>query len=132
MRQWLLIGWIIVIAAAVFLVYSFIRTKNTEQIQQTEYKGRLAESRSALAPGSSRQHVEDYLRQKGIPFERVCCKADDFSDRARIGHEPRNWICGDWNVYLEFRFESGTTGLRAATGTDRLKQIDLYQNGPCL
>ena len=127
MRQWLGIGLLAVIVIAILNLNSFVRKKREDK----RFLSTLLEYRSALKPGTSRTEVEDYLRQKGLPYTRSCCEPGIFSDRSKIGELPPHWTCRNWSVYLDFQFQS-TGDADAASGTDRLTKIDLYENGQCL
>ncbi|HEY2470581.1 MAG TPA: hypothetical protein VGI45_22495 [Terracidiphilus sp.] len=127
MRQWVGIGLLVVIAIAIFNIVSFIRRKDDDK----RYLSTLMAYRSVLKPGTSRAEVEDYLRQKGMPYARSCCEPDVFSDRSKIGELPPHFTCRNWNVYLDFQFQ-GSNHADVARGTDQLTKIDLYENGQCL
>jgi IS5 family transposase len=128
MRQWLGIGLLVVIVVAILSFMWFVRKEHEDSRFQTA----LATYRSALKPGTSRERVEDYLRQQGLPFERSCCEPGVFSDRAKIGQEEPNWVCRNRNIYLEFKFQNSAATAAVASGSDVLTKIDLYQNGICL
>ncbi|HMG84824.1 MAG TPA: hypothetical protein VK574_03735 [Terracidiphilus sp.] len=132
MKPWLVVGWGIVIVLALGNIHSFMRAKQKEQQRQATYRAKVDVYRSILKPGISREKVEAYLRQTGAQYQRSCCEAGVFSDRARIGHEAPGWVCRNWDVYVEFKF-AGVDGNQAvAAPGDTLKQIDLFQNGSCL
>jgi len=80
----------------------------------------------------TREQLEDYLRARGLPFQRSCCETGVFSDLTKIGQAPPNLICREWNVYVEFRFESALIEPQTATPLDRLERMNLRQNGICL
>ena len=128
MRQWLGIGFLIVIIIAIFNIVSFVRKKQTDR----QFLATLLIYRSAFKSGASRAEVEDYLRQKGMPYQRSCCESGVFSDRSKIGELPPHWTCRNWNVYLDFQFQGDDPHADAASGTDRLTKIDLYEIGQCL
>lgn len=127
MRQWLGIALLVVIVFAVINVVSFVRKKRDDG----KFLTVLMTYRSAFKPGTSRTEVEDYLRQHGMPYERSCCERGVFSDRSKIGELPPKWTCRNWNVYLDFKFQSADAA-DVARGADRLTKIDLYENGICL
>lgn len=127
MRQWLGIGLLVVIVIAIFNIVSFVRKKQDDR----QFLVTLRSYRSALKAGTSRAEVEDYLRQKGMSYARSCCERGVFSDRSKIGELPPPWTCRNWNVYLDFQFESAEHA-DVAGGADRLTKIDLYENGQCL
>lgn len=128
MRQWLGIGLLIVIILAIFNIRSFVLNKR----ENRHFLNTLLAYRSAFKAGASRAEVEDYLRQKGMPYERSCCEPGVFSDRSKIGELPPRWTCRNWNVYLDFQFQRTDPEADVAKGTDRLTKIDLYENGQCL
>ena len=117
-----------VLVLAIVAGVSFVRAKrNDEQYQTT-----LKQFRTTLKPGTSRGQVEEYLRQRGMPFERTCCKPGIFSDRARIGKRPSKFVCSDENIYLEFKFNNDPQQAAVARGSDVLKKIDIVEHGICL
>lgn len=128
MRQWLGIGFLIVIIIAIANVNSFVRKKREDR----HFLTTLLAYRSALKAGASRAGVEDYLRQQGMPYERSCCEQGLFSDRSKIGEMPPRWTCRNWNVYLDFQFQKTDPEADVAKGTDRLTRIELYEDGQCL
>lgn len=128
MRQWLGIGFLIVIIIAIANVNSFVRKKREDR----HFLTTLLTYRSALKAGASRAEVEDYLRQQGMPYERSCCERGLFSDRSKIGEMPPRWTCRNWNVYLDFQFQKTDPEADVAKGTDRLTRIELYEDGQCL
>lgn len=127
MRQWLFVGWIVVLILAFVAVVSFVRAKHADR----PYRTTLDAYRAALSPGLRRDHVEDYLRHKGMSYERTCCTAGVFSDRAKIGEQASHWFCAKQDIYLEFKFDGATPQADVAQGSDVLKKIDLYQNRSC-
>lgn len=127
MRQWLFVGWVIVLILAITSVVAFVRAKHDDQ----PYRTTLAAYRAALSPGSRRDQVEDYLRRKGMPYERTCCAVGIYSDRTKIGEQAPHWFCARQDVYLEFKFDNATPSEDVAQGSDILKKIDLYQNRSC-
>lgn len=127
MRQWLGIGLLIVIVIAIFNIVGFVRKKRDDR----HFLNTLQEYRSAFKPGTSRAEVEDYLRQHGMVYTRSCCEPGVFSDRSKIGELPPHWTCRNWNVYLDFQFQSAEHA-EVASGEDPLTKIDLYENGQCL
>ena len=132
MKRWLAVALAVIIAVAVCAGVSYWRAKQFEKEHQAAYETKLAGFQSALQPGMSREQVEDYLRGKGLPFQRSCCESGVFSDLTKIGQNPPNWVCRGWNVYVEFKFENALKDAQTATPSDRLKSMDLYQKGICL
>jgi len=128
MRQWMGVVLLVVIVLAVINVVSFVRKKRDDRIFLTK----LISFRSVFKPGTNRAEVEDYLRQHGMPYERSCCERGVFSDRSKIGQLPPRWTCRNWNVYVDFKFQSTEKEADVASGSDRLTKIDLYENGDCL
>ena len=127
MRQWLFVGWVVVLVLGIVTVVSFVRAKRNDQ----PYRSMQAAYRAALGPGSRRDHVEDYLRHKGLTYERTCCAVGIYSDRTKIGEQAPHWFCAKQNIYLEFRFDTATPAQEVAKGSDILKKIDLYQSRSC-
>jgi hypothetical protein len=132
MKLWLVIGWGILVVVALADIRSFVIAKQKEQQRQATYRGKVDAYRSILKPGMTRERVEEYLRQTGAPYQRICCEAGVFSDRTRVGHEAPGWVCRNWDVYVEFRFAGKDEHEGAAAPDDTLQQIDLSQNGSCL
>jgi hypothetical protein len=62
-----------------------------------------------LRPGMTRKQVEDYLRDKKIPFRQMCCvegiKKHAWDDLTKIGQEEVPWVCSENNVYVAFQFD---------------------------
>ena len=132
MRRWFRVSLVVIIAVAVYGAVSYLWSKHYERAHQAEYQAKLAEYRSALSPGMTREQVEDSFRAKGDPFQRSCCEVGVFSDLTLIGKDPPNLVCREWDVYVEFKFQNDTGTPDVATPSDKLKTIDLYQNGVCL
>ena len=128
MRQWLAVGWFFFLILAAVAVVSFVRGKQNDQ----QYQTTLEQFRVALKAGASRAQVEDYLRQKGMGFERTCCKRDIFDDRMTIGRRTPKFFCTDPNIYLEFKFDNAAPHAQVAARSDPLKKIDLLERGVCL
>lgn len=124
MRQWLGIALLVVIFIAILNMVWFVRRKQDD----SQFRTTLASYRATLRPGTSRERVEQYLRQKNMPYERSCCQAGVFSDLAKLGTESPSIFCHNLNIYLEFHFNSAD----APQGSDALTRIDLYQRGTCL
>lgn len=122
-----MIGWVLVLVLAVVVVISFVRAKHHDQ----PYRAMLAAYRSALAPGLTREKVEDYLREREMPYQRSCCEPGEFSDLTRIGAQAPHWFCRKQNIYLEFKFNHGAQGAEVARGSDILKEIDLFEDRSC-
>jgi hypothetical protein len=127
MRQWLFVSWVVVLVLAIVTVVSFVRAKHNDQ----PYRTTLAAYRAALSPGSRRDQVEDYLRGKGMTYERTCCAVGIYSDRTKIGEQAPHWFCAKQDVYLDFKFDNATPSEDVAQGSDILKKIDLYQSRSC-
>lgn len=128
LRQWIGFALLFVLVIALFDVVSFVQKKRDDK----RFLENLMAYRSALKPGTSRADVEEYLRRQGMPYARSCCEPGVFSDRSKIGEMPPKWTCRNWNVYLDFKFQNPEGPIHAASGTDRLTKIDLYENGECL
>jgi hypothetical protein len=122
-------GSVLVIAVIGVAVGSYLYSRQVARGHQAGYQAALAAYRSTLTPGTTRARVEDYLRANGAAYRRSCCEPGDFSDLTRIGQEPPNLVCREWNVYIEFRFD---TREPVAAPSDRLTAIDIYENGVCL
>ena len=132
MKPWLVVGWGIVIVLALGNIHSFVLAKQKEQMRQASYRSKVAVYRSILKSGMTREQVEEYLRQTGAPFERTCCEPSLFSDRTKIGHESPGWVCRNWDVYVEFKFDSQSVDAAVAAPKDTLREIVLFQNGSCV
>jgi hypothetical protein len=132
MKSWLVAGWGIVIVLALNNFQTFVRAKNMEQERQASYQAKVNVYRAILKQGTTRAQVEAYLQQTGASYQQSCCQAESYSDLTKIGHEAPGWVCRNWDVSVEFKF-AGTGGAEVvAAPDDRLKQIDLHQNGSCL
>lgn len=127
MRRLLGLGIIVIIV--IVLVNQM--SSNERKEDEKRFQSTLSEFRSALKPGSSRSQVEDYLRQHGTAFERACCDAQNFSDRASLGDEPRNLFCQPWKVSLDFQFKGAEPAANVARESDLLTTIDLHREGVC-
>jgi hypothetical protein len=132
MKKWFTVGLILAISVAVSAVLSYWYTRHVEGQHRAGYQATLAAYRAALAPGTSREQVESFLRSKGVPYRRTCCAPGVFSDLTKIGQEPPNLVCREWGVYLEFKFDNETTHAPTATPTDGLTSIDIHEQGICL
>ena len=117
---------VILIVVAVSFMSSSEKKEDEKRFQST-----LSDYRSALKPGASRSQVEDYLRQHGTGFERACCDAQNFADRASLGDEPRNLFCQPWKVSVDFQFKSAEAPANVARDSDLLTAIDLHREGVC-
>jgi hypothetical protein len=132
MKRWLKAGLVVVLAIVVYGAVSYLWSKHYESKHAAIYQAKLAEFQSALTPGMTREQVEDALRARGVPFQRSCCQVGVFTDLALIGKDRPNLVCREWNIYVEFKFENDAGTPDVATPSDKLKTIDLYQNGVCL
>ena len=124
---------LLAILVLVVLVVVGVNLMSSSEKKEDEkrFQASLAEYQSALKPGSTRFQVEDYFRQHGTAFQRACCDAQNFADRASLGDEPRNLFCQPWKVSLDFQFKSAESRANVARDTDLLTAIDLHREGVC-
>lgn len=125
MRLWL--GLAVLVVLVVVLVSAVQRSERKDA--EARFQNTLATYRAALKSGSTRDQVEDYLRQQNTSFTTAGCAAGSSCDRADLGDEPRNLFCQPWKVSAEFQFKNTEPG--AAKGTDLLTSIDLHREGIC-
>ena len=127
MRMWLGLGVLVVLI--VVLVSAVQRSERKDA--EVRFQSTLGSYRSALKTGSTREQVENYLRQQNTAFTRSCCEPAVFSDRTDLGDEPRNLFCQPWKVSAEFQFKNAEPPADAAKGSDLLTNIDLHREGVC-
>lgn len=121
---------LLVLVILVVVAVNFMSSSEKKE-DEKRFQATLAEYQSNLKPGASRSQVEDYLRQHGTAFQRACCDAQNFADRASLGDEPRNLFCQPWKVSLDFQFKSAESPANVARDTDLLTAIALHREGVC-
>jgi len=129
-RRLALVAAIIVLICASALGYGLKKRKDQQVEEQKREEKRKAFYGSALSsyskdlePGITRNHVENYLETKAIPY----LKSAD-ADLVKIGQEAAPWFCSEVNVYVAFDFEAIEAHNRPwePYGTDVLKRIHIY------
>jgi hypothetical protein len=125
----LLVGFVILVVLIIAGVNALVSSEKKET--EARLQNTLAEYRSALKSGTSREQAEAYLHQHNVAFTRSCCQPGVFSDMADVGDEPRNLFCQPWKVSVEFQFKNIEAPAEAAKGSDTLTNVDLHREGVC-
>ena len=70
--------------------------------RQLIYESTLHSYNATLANGTARGLVEDYLRKRGVEFNKICCLDQSKSDAeiTKIGYELGPWYCDGYEVYI--------------------------------
>jgi Iap family predicted aminopeptidase len=95
------------VALRAFLLFA-VSSQSYEEKHDAAYPRTLASYSKILKLGMKRKDVEDYLRSKGIAFQRMCCVEEKttLADLVKIGKERHPWCCSNHNVYVAFEFAS--------------------------
>lgn len=92
--------------------------------RQLIYESILRSYNTALANGTTREQVEDYLQKRYVKFGKICCLAtsESSADITKIGYELGPWYCNGYEVYIGFEF-SGP--LASENPADTLKKVSI-------
>jgi|HubBroStandDraft_5_1064220.scaffolds.fasta_scaffold387187_2 hypothetical protein len=127
---------------AVLLVILGIRhvlAYRAQRKQESEYAKTLQSFSAVLNTGMSRQRVEDYFKDKNIPFSHTCCVSvkqfspgvydNAYDDLVKIGEDRGSRFC-EFTVYIAFQFlGSAKNGLPHSDASDKLKDLTIYRMG---
>ena len=106
------------------------------RLQERNFQLTLNRYSHLLKPGTSRKHVEEILRSRGVVFERCCIDAASaYTDLVALGWEDSPWYCDRHLVCvaIEFVATEAPHPVDTALDSDGLKTIKLTrQEGGCL
>jgi hypothetical protein len=106
--------------------------QSEKQKREAAYQAALQSYSEALKPGMTRKNVEDYLKAKGVKYERMCCidEKTAWVDIVGIGKEKHPWYCSAHNVYIAFQFaDEPHEGSRISDrDSDKLKSITVHHS----
>ena len=104
--------------------------QSAKQKREAAYQAALQSYSVILKPGMTRKSVEDYLHEKAITYQTMCCvdERSAYADLVKIGKEKHPWYCSEHNVYIAFQFiDDPHEGLRiSGRDSDKLKSITIY------
>ena len=98
------------------------------RLQERNFQLTLNRYSHLLKPGTSRKHVEEILRSRGVVFERCCIDAASaYTDLVTLGWEDTPWYCDRHLVYvaIEFAATEGPHPIDTVLDSDALKTIKL-------
>ena len=128
----------LLVLVVLFLVFIAVRhelNNRARKRRQEGYELALRRYSEALQPGMNRQAVEDYLRKKNIPLQRMCCVQTHDSDLIKIAQEDPPWFCDASDVYVALQFDGreSSGAIREPNDSDTLKKITIFHRpGNCL
>ena len=120
---------LIVVVFSAFAI-RYVRSKRAEKKREAAYQSALSAYSKDLRPGMTRKDVEDYLRAKGIQFQRMCCieERSAAADLAKIGQEDIPWFCSENNVYVAFEFAATEPHeYWIDSDSDTLKRVSIFR-----
>jgi hypothetical protein len=112
--------------------------KRVHRKREVAYQAVLQEFSRALAPGMTRDQVEQYLHARNLRFDRTCCAETQFPSNAsydeltKIGQEDAPWYCSRNNIYLAFHFSGRTRDTSEPDPADKFTAVKLYPRLECL
>ena len=109
--------------------------RRAQREREAAYERSLRSYSAILKPGTSRKEVEDYLYERKIEFQQICCvdtigpSTGVLDDLIKIGQEDHPWYCSEKNVYIALQFAGQKREEPApeAVASDRLKAISIFQ-----
>jgi len=98
----------LLVATVLFLVGRHATQERQRRKREAHYQAALGSYRQALSIGSTRKQVEQYLRNSGTGFLRMCCVEHSgkhsVDDLVKVGAEEAPWFCSEHNVYVALQF----------------------------
>ena len=129
MKRALIFGSFLIFALAVYIGVSSVRSQRSKQLREDAYKSAVESYRSALTPGMSRSHVEEYLRNREVKFIGFPAYSEDsaYADLVKIGEEKGGLGCGPGSVNAAIRFETGTNRRALQDESDTVKGVTVFE-----
>lgn len=100
----------IAILLSLFLIPSacYVHKRIRHALNQRMVKAARLQYSEALRPGSSRVHVESYLKSKGVRYSTRWPGADvhskAFAILVKVADDDVPWYCSAWPEYVTFEF----------------------------
>jgi hypothetical protein len=129
MKRMLIAGSLLVMAVAIFIGVSSVRSKQADRKRQDAYQATVESYRSALVPGMSRKRAEEFLHKQGMAFIGFPAYSDDsaYADLVKIGEEKVGWYCGPGSVNVAIRFETATGRQTLEDPSDTVTGVSLFK-----
>ena len=107
------------------------RVQHLQAERRAAYEAALLRFSRALEPGTSREHVENYLKRRNSTFSRLCCVEQQslaYDDITKIGEEKPPWYCRTYGIYVAFQFvdDPPRIGQTTALPSDKLRKTTLF------
>ena len=119
------------IVALIAMVFWHARVQHLQAERRAAYEAALLRFSRSLEPGTSREHVENYLKRRNSTFSRLSCVEQQslaYDDITKIGEEKPPWYCRTYGIYVAFQFvdDPPRIGQTTALPSDKLRKTTLF------